>query len=158
GDSNDGGNAVCAKLPPLLFVRRAQQRIASGDFVAIARGKHDAPCVDIRDDDRALFGIGWGGERPSAAFGAAIAISERDPIIAGERAHPAASAVEQRLPAAVRQAGDEAADTAEALAEAAIGRDSLENHATVAELECDIDQVMLIGQPDRISPPDARGS
>ena len=102
--------------------------------------------------------IGGAGEGAPAAFGAAVAAAERHAVITGQRPHPPRTAVEQRLATTVREAGDEPADAAKAFAEATGGGDGFEQHAAGAELEGDIDEIVVVGQPHGISARDAGGS
>jgi len=55
---------------------------------------------------------------------------------------------------AARQACSEAADAPERLAEAAARRDRFEKHATIHQLERNVDKVVIVGEPDRIGPSD----
>ena len=84
------------------------------------------------------------------------AAHKRHAVVAGERAHPPCATVEQSLAVACREPGDQAADAPETFAEAPVRRDRLEQHSAIAELEGDVDEVAVVGQPDAVGAGDAR--
>ena len=84
---------------------------------------------------------------------------EGDAVVAGQRAHPASAAIEQCLAACCSQARQSVRRRCRNIRRSSrAGRHGLEQHAAVAELKGDVDQVGIIGQAHRIGAADPGGA
>src|SRR5438067_8397915 len=129
-----------------------------GQILVVARKQVDAFSTAIRDKDGKVGRVDLPANGAATAFGAPLAITHRDPVVAGQRAHPPRSAVEKRLATAAGKAGDQPADATETFAEAAAGKHRFKKHASVDLLKRNVDQVRIAREPDSISAADPSGA
>ena len=100
----------------------ARSNASSAELSSAARGKiGDCRRRGIGDDRRQVAPASEAlAKAPRLLSAATLAAAQRHAIVAGQRAHPPRTAVEQGLAVAVWQAGDQPANAPEAFAEAAL--------------------------------------